>query len=204
MKKLFVVAVLIVSATALAAPDEDALCKSAGYPRMNRDQWTEECYKVGSMSDMENVYKSAPVKATGTVRPLTKMANPPEIKYFQKGQQKTLQDLLDENRITGLLMLKGDQIAVERYQYDRKPEHKLNSYSMAKSVTAMLIGAALKDGKIKSLDDTVETYVPQLKGSDYGAVTIRNVLRMSSGIKWSEESGKDDVSTTLANNTYRS
>jgi len=62
----------------------------------------------------------------------------------------------------------------------------MTSNSMAKSITSMLVGIALQDGKIRSLDDTVEQYVPKLHSGPYGNVTIRNLLRMASGVKWSQ------------------
>ena len=66
------------------------------------------------------------------------------------------------------MILKGDTILVERYQYDRKPEHRMNSYSMAKTLVAMLVGVALSEGQIQSLDDRAEQYVAELKGTPYG------------------------------------
>jgi CubicO group peptidase (beta-lactamase class C family) len=120
--------------------------------------------KIGSMSNMETIYKPAFVKAFGGVRPLMAHSTPPAIKLFADGYGQNEETLLDNSRITGLLLMKDGQIVTERYQYDRKPEHKFTSYSMAKTVIGILIGAALKDGYIKSLNDTADTYVKDLKG----------------------------------------
>ena len=57
---------------------------------------------------------------------------------------------------------------------------------MAKSVASTLVGAALEDGLITSLDDQVTQYVPAFRGSSYDGVTVRNVLQMASGVKWDE------------------
>ena len=70
----------------------------------------------------------------------------------------------------------------ERYQYDRTPAHRFVSHSMAKSIVSIAVGMALAEGKIASLDDTVAKYVPKLAGIPYGETSIRNVLRMSSGV----------------------
>jgi CubicO group peptidase (beta-lactamase class C family) len=98
-------------------------------------------------------------------------------------------------------VLKGDQIVVERYQYDRKPTDKMQSYSMAKTVVAMLVGIAIAEKKIRSIEDTADQYVPELKGHPYGATKLKDLLTMSSGVRFSEKyDGKDDV-TTLARKT---
>ena len=72
--------------------------------------------------------------------------------------------------------------------YDRGMTDKTRwvSMSVAKSFTAALVGMAIKDGAIKSLDDMVVTYLPQLKGGAYEGVTLRNLLMMASGVKWDE------------------
>ena len=68
------------------------------------------------------------------------------------------------------------------------------SHSMAKSIVSIAIGMALAEKKIASLDDTVAKYVPELAGNPYGETTIRNMLRMSSGVPFSEDyDGKDDL-----------
>src|SRR5205807_4570733 len=102
---------------------------------------------------------------------------------------------------TGLMILKGDTVVVERYQYDRKPEHRFQSYSMAKTVVAMLVGIAIDEKKIGSVDDLAQQYVPELKGHPYGETKLRHLLTMSSGVRFSEKyDGKDDV-TILARKT---
>ena len=70
----------------------------------------------------------------------------------------------------------------EHYAEDHSPESVWVSFSVTKSFTSTLIGAAVKDGFIGSIDDTVETYLPRLKGTAYGAVSIKNILQMSSGV----------------------
>ena len=71
------------------------------------------------------------------------------------------------------------------------PESRWTSMSTAKSITATLIGAALHDGAIGSLDDVCEQYLPRLRGSAYEGVTIRNLLRMCSGVAWREDNDAD-------------
>jgi len=101
---------------------------------------------------------------------------------------------LDQHANTGLLVLKGDTILAERYQYERTPQHRMTSMSMAKTIVAMLVGVAMADGRIASLDDRAEKYAPGLAGTAYGAISIFHLLTMSSGMRFSEVySGSDDV-----------
>jgi CubicO group peptidase (beta-lactamase class C family) len=96
--------------------------------------------------------------------------------------------------VTGLLLLRGDRILVERYQYARTSAHRMNSMSMAKTVVAMLVGIAVAEGRILSLDDRAEAYVPEMRGTRYGTTPIIHLLSMTSGVRFSEQySGKDDV-----------
>ena len=89
--------------------------------------------------------------------------------------------------VTGLLIARDDTILFERYQYGRTDRDRLLSQSMVKSLTGVLIGIAIADGAIKSIDDTPEAYVPGFKGTEYGRTPIRDLLHMSSGIDFGEE-----------------
>jgi CubicO group peptidase (beta-lactamase class C family) len=93
---------------------------------------------------------------------------------------------LEKNRNTGLLVLQGDIILAERYQYGRTADDRFASASMAKTVLGMLVGVALDEKRIHSLDDQVGLYVDELKNHPYGAITLRDLLTMSSGIKFDE------------------
>jgi len=98
----------------------------------------------------------------------------------------SLDEYFAQNRVTALLVLKRGQIALERYAAGNTAETRWMSMSMAKSVTSTLIGIALREGKIRSLNDDVTDYVPSLRGSAYQGVTIRHMLMMSSGVRWNE------------------
>jgi CubicO group peptidase (beta-lactamase class C family) len=90
-------------------------------------------------------------------------------------------------RASGILVLKDGKIILERYGLGRGPDDRWTSFSVAKSVTSTLIGAAIRDGKIHSLDDPVTRYISELKGSAYEGVTVRELLTMTSGVKWNED-----------------
>ncbi len=177
-----------------AEPDENALGKREGYPIGTIRTIGGDRFKVGGFSSTDKFIPTRVVKRGNDVWPL-KPASGDEIKYRFQGETRTLDDYLDRQRVTALLVLKGDQIIAERYRYDRNEHHRFLSFSVSKSVNSVLIGIAADKGLIKSLDDPAESYVPELKGSGYGQATIRQLLRMSSGIKFVEEyNGRDDMS----------
>ena len=109
-----------------------------------------------------------------------------DVRFTDRGTTHDLQDYLELNRVAGLLVLDHGRIALERYRFGNGPRTRWMSMSIAKSITATLIGAALKQGSIASLSDSVTHYVPALAGSAYDGVTIRDVLMMASGARWNE------------------
>jgi CubicO group peptidase (beta-lactamase class C family) len=188
------IASCLLSTAVLAAPDEDVLGKAAGYPIGTPRTWFyEERTRVGSFSHLDRILPHNTLKMSAPSK-LEPAARARPITYQFQKRTLTISDFLDRQRISGLMVIKDGQVLAEHYQYDRNARHRLVSHSMAKSITSIAIGLALADGKIRSLDDKVTAYVPALVGSAYGETTIRNILRMSSGVKFSETyDGKDDL-----------
>ena len=107
--------------------------------------------------------------------------------------------------VAGLLVLQYGRILLERYALGFDENSRWTSMSVAKSITSTLIGAAIRDGHIRSIDDTVSRYLPGLKGTVYEPVTIREILNMSSGVKWTEDyTDPQSDSSSFANATNRS
>lgn len=102
---------------------------------------------------------------------------------------------MNDQRTSGLIIIQDGKIRLEKYGLDFGPGRRWTSFSVAKSFTSTLVGAAIKDGCIKSIDDKVSDYIPDLKGSVYDNVTIKQLLTMTSGVKWNEDYGdpKSDV-----------
>jgi CubicO group peptidase (beta-lactamase class C family) len=98
-----------------------------------------------------------------------------------------LEDYVQRNRVSGILVLKQGKVALERYAMGNGPHSRWTTFSIAKAITSTLVGAALKDGSIDSLDDSVARYVDALRGTDYAASSVRHLLSMTSGIQWSED-----------------
>ena len=90
-------------------------------------------------------------------------------------------------RTAGLVILQDGKVRMEKYGLDFTAQGKWTSFSVAKSFTSTMVGAAIKDGYIKSIDDKVSAYIPDLKGSAYDDVTIKQLLTMTSGVKWNED-----------------
>jgi CubicO group peptidase (beta-lactamase class C family) len=108
------------------------------------------------------------------------------VQFEAGGKKYDLFDYLALNRVVGLLILKNGEAVLEDYELGIGPETRWPSYSVAKSASSTLIGAAVQDGFIKSLDDPVTKYVAALKGGGYEGVSVRNVIQMASGVKWDE------------------
>ncbi len=90
-------------------------------------------------------------------------------------------------RNAGLIIIQDGKIRFEKYALDYGKDGRWTSFSVAKSLTSTLVGAAVRDGFIKSLDDKVTAYMPDLKGSAYDDVSVRQLLTMTSGVKWNED-----------------
>jgi CubicO group peptidase (beta-lactamase class C family) len=112
--------------------------------------------------------------------------------YQVGGETFTVSDFLKREPLMGIAVVEGDTIKLEHYADDHNPESVWVSFSVTKSFTSTLIGAAVKDGFIGSIDDTVETYLPRLEGTAYGTVSIKNILQMSSGVAWNENYADPD------------
>lgn len=189
-------AVLVaLNSPARPAPDEELLGKAAGYPLGSPTNWFyDEHVRVGSFSHLDSILPHYTLKKPAAPRALPKAATDPDIKYRFEQQSRSLDDFLDRQRVTGFLLIKDGEVLAERYQYDRKPDHRFVSHSMAKSIVSIAVGFALAEKKIASLDDTIARYVSELAGNPYGETTIRNMLRMASGAPFEEAyDGKDDL-----------
>ena len=193
---LLLAACAALAVPALAEPDEALLGKAQNYPLGTVRSWYDNPYRVGAWSALNKVpgILTRAVPHAAQASPLPQAEQPPAIRYRYRNLSYTLADYLERQRATGLLVLKNGEIVAEFYRYGRQDDARFLSFSMAKSVTSLLVGKANALGLIASLDDTADTYVKALAGSPYGATTIRQLLRMSSGLIFTERyDGKDDV-----------
>ncbi|MBS0527860.1 MAG: serine hydrolase [Proteobacteria bacterium] len=148
-------------------------------------------YRVGAFSHFDEIFPVHRIARATT--PWQFKRTPAELRYTYKGQPSSVADYLSRNPVTGLLIARDDEILFEHYQYGRTDRDRLMSQSMAKTITGLLIGIATGDGAIRSVDDTAETYVAGLNGTEYGNTPLRALLHMSSGVDFGEErdNGRD-------------
>ena len=144
--------------------------------------------QVNTFRNIDRLFPTRAVRHGARVYPLpaanTRLDG---VTFTSKGKRYDLYDYVSLNRVSGLLVLKNGRIALETYQLGNTERTRWMSMSVVKSITATLIGSAIKDGHIASLDDPVTRYLPELTGSAYDGVSVRNVLQMASGVKWNEE-----------------
>lgn len=198
-------AVLLAAAAPVAAPvgaqsfsdtgpDASDYGAREGYPAaLPPGEFRNPRYFVGRFSNSPTLTTTRTVEHRGPVFDFKRAAEPIEVAYSFRGEPRSLALYLANHPTTGLLVLKDDTILFEAYQYGRTDRQKFLSQSMAKTVTSMLVGIAVAEGRIASIDDPVEKYVPALAGKAYGATSLRALLHMSSGVAYREDySGNDD------------
>ena len=113
--------------------------------------------------------------------------------YTFRGEPHTLDEYFQRNFVLGFLILHDDQILLERYFHGADANSRFVSNSVGKSFVSVLIGAALQEGKIKSVNDPVIQYLPYLSASGFRDASIKNVLQMTSGLQFNEDYLKPDA-----------
>jgi hypothetical protein len=106
--------------------------------------------------------------------------------YTFHNSRYSLDEYFKRNFVTGFLVLHNNQIRVEKYFHETDRNSKFVSQSLSKSIVSILVGAAVEEGAIKSVEDPVTKYLPYLSESGYRNVTVKNLLQMSTGVDYSE------------------
>ena len=106
---------------------------------------------------------------------------------------------MESQNAAAVVVVYNGEVVLEQYGLDFSADGKWTSFSVAKSLTSTLVGAALVDGYIDSLEDPVSKYLPDMRGSAYDDVTIRQLLTMSSGVRWSEDYSDPESDVALFN-----
>jgi CubicO group peptidase (beta-lactamase class C family) len=182
-----------------SGPDAADYGASDGDPIGARSTFLRTPFLVGSSSHLDHVFEGRLVRRAPAPSPLARAASQPAVRYAYRGHTCTRDDDLTRHPATGRLVARGDTILLARDQYARHDRHRFTSWSRAKTVPARLVGTALAQGHIRSVDDPAAAHVPALAGPEYGRTSLRHVLQMSSGVRFVEEdSGRDDVSRLVA------
>ncbi len=182
-----VLAALLASAGALAQQQGPAAPAVTLTQPPARDQselqvlfWNDE-QRSQRFRAMEQWFAGHEVPAASAPRALPKGAP------LSPALQAEIKALMADTATAGVMVLVDGKVVHEEYGLGLTAADRWTSFSVAKSFTATLLGAAVKDGHIASLDDPVTKYIPGLAGSAYDGVTVRQLATMTSGVKWNED-----------------
>jgi len=181
--RLFIAAIAasLLSSAAMAEPSS----APSGRPVGAETLFWSQAQKEEGFPHMEKHFAVHVVSRGAHVRSLP-VGNPLKILIKLKGRLVSIDAFMEAEHTAGLLIVKDGKIRLEKYRLGYGPEGRWTSFSVAKSLTSTLVGAAIKDGYIQSVDDPVTRYIPGLKGSAYEGVTVKQLLTMTSGVKWNE------------------
>jgi CubicO group peptidase (beta-lactamase class C family) len=168
-------------------PEAEAYGAAQGYPVPSAGSPTPAQNNiVGLFSHFDRVTAMRAVPRSNPLSVLKRAAEEIAPVYQYDDRQKNIGNYLDAHPVTGLLIARDDTILFERYRYARTDLDRLISNSMAKTITGLLVGIAISEGAIRSIDDTAATYVPELAATEYGGTPLRALLHMSSGVAFHE------------------
>lgn len=183
MRRLSKVTILASIALLLAT----ALVAAEDYPIAGRSSMWEDPYIVGSYRHLGEIYASRLVPRASQPSELPRGEQIDFVSYDLRGMPRDLEDYFERARTTGLIVLKDGKIVYEHYRLGADEQSLFTSMSVAKSITSTLVGFAIGDGLIKSVDDPISDYLPEIKGSGYDGVPIKAILQMSSGVSFIED-----------------
>ena len=187
-KRLSLVGALALALSACASgPTADTRAVTASVP-------TNPLPVVGAeVLFWDDATRSARFRSMETYFPGQEVQESPDPRFLPQGDplpantQAAIRASMAENSIAGVIVLQDGKVRFEDYALGFGPEGRWTSFSVAKSFTSTLLGAAVKDGFIDSLDDPVSKYVPGLEGSAYDDVTVEQLATMTSGVEWNED-----------------
>ena len=136
--------------------------------------------------EMDKLFTTRTVARSGEVWRLPREDHPLDFTYVHDGQRHTPEEFLERTFTNALLVMKDGRIVAEIYRNNTDERTRFMGWSMTKSVTSILLGCALQEGRIKSLDDPITSYLPELKGGGYEGATIRQIMQMRSGADYEE------------------
>ena len=174
----------VIMALFLFAAASELLAEAKSYPKVEKVFTWNRQERLSGFKNVEKLTPTRTVETGGQVRPLA-AASSKTGRQLAAALDRPTAEFMKTGDIVGVIIIHNDEIIIERYAHGFGQEDRWTSFSVAKSITATLAGAALNDGLLK-LDDQVVQYVPELKGSAYDGVTVRHLLTMTSGVRWNE------------------
>jgi len=173
------------------AAAEEPVYKHANEPIGNvREVYDGKLYpdiQANTFRNIDRLFPTRVVSRGATISEIPRSLQPlSDFNYSADDKTYDLYDVLSLNRVSGLLIIHNGEIQFEKYLLGNDEHTRWMSMSVVKSMTATLIGAAIQDGSIASIDDPIVNYLPRFKGTAYDGVTVKNVLQMTSGVSWNE------------------
>ncbi|MCW2393789.1 MULTISPECIES: serine hydrolase domain-containing protein [unclassified Sphingobium] len=177
-------ALLVTSGLVVAAGGTSARAQPSDEVKTYRMQMFDPPMRMLANRTLAEMFNTAPVPAGPAALELRQRLRPLDFTYeFDKKRRNAL-DIVERTKTDALLIMKNGEIVYEGYYNNSGEKTLFNSYSVAKSFNAIMVGLALREGKIASLTTPITTYIPEVKGSGYEGTTIRDLLEMRSGVDW--------------------
>lgn len=164
------------SAAALAQPSEAV--------KTYRMQMFDPPLRMLANRTLAEMFNTSPVTASANVLTLAERKRPLNFTYSFNNERRNAEEIIDRTKTDALLIMKNGQIVHEGYDNHSSETTLFNSYSVAKSFNAIMVGLAIEQGEINSVTDPITKYIPELKGSGYDGTTIRDLMEMRSGVDW--------------------
>jgi CubicO group peptidase (beta-lactamase class C family) len=154
--------------------------------QMLRWQMFENSVSSLLFRSMDTLFTTRTVPRSGPVWVLPHDDQPLGFTYAWQDKEMPAEDFLERTYTNALLVMKDGRIVAEIYRNNTTDRSRFMGWSMTKSVTSVLVGCALAEGRIDSLDTPISRYLPELAGGGYEGVSIRHVMQMRSGVDYEE------------------
>ena len=202
MRNLMKLAMLATACVGLAGCEQvqKVAADAAGLPTDRNILFWTDAQRDKAFRMMDTLAPSSTIAAGDNPRILETGAALPD-SFEVAGKPLSISEYMEQQRLAGMVILQDGKIRKEEYRREFDKDGRWTSFSVAKSLVSTLVGAAIKDGHIKSIDDPLTAYIPELKGSGYDGVTVLQLLTMTSGVKWNEDYADPKSDVALFNQT---
>ncbi len=136
--------------------------------------------------NMDEIFTTRAVPRSGPVWEIPRADQELDFTYRYAGQQYTPEQFLDRTYTNALLIIKDNRIVHENYRNNTNEATRFIVWSTTKSLVGLMVGCAIHEGLIGSIDDPITRYLPELKGGGYDGVTVKQILQMRSGVDYEE------------------
>lgn len=142
---------------------------------------------INTFRNIQRLFPTRVVERGARITPFARAEEPlTDFEFTLNDTRYDLYDVLALNRVAAMMIVKDDRVLFERYFMGNTPDTRWMSMSVVKTITVLLIGAAIQDGYIETIEDQITDYLPQLRGSAYDGVTVEQIISMTSGVDWNE------------------